>query len=396
MRLLPKHTDVGWTPYAWLIYLAPLFLAPLPRPAAWELPLAGLVVLIFVVLYFRVFWLTGRDQVLLTCGIALLAVLYTPINPGGSSLFIYAGAFFGMTLRRGAAVRAILALLAVIALEAWLIPLSIVSWLPAVIFTPLIGMINNHFHESSRDNARLKLAQDEVERLAKLDERERIARDLHDLLGHTLSVVTLKSELAERLLDQAGVDDPATEQLERVRDEIRDIQDLSRKAMAEVRTSISGYRTHSLQSELAKARMALAAAQVHVEIISTPYSLDPDRETVAALALREAVTNVVRHSGALACSITLRTGTMPNPTSSDARSCFELIVEDDGRGLRDEEGSGILGMRERVGGLGGTVDLIDRGGRPFRGGCRLHVRLPMGKGTDLVTHDPAPARAAGG
>lgn len=390
MRLLPKDTEVGWTPYAWLIYLTPMFLAPLPRPAAWELPLAGLVALIFAALYFRVFWVHGRDQVLLTCGIVALALIYTPINPGGSSLFIYAGAFFGMILRRRAAIRAILVLMVLIAVEAWLVPLSIYSWLTAMVFTPLIGMMNSHFHESSRANARLKLAQEEVERLAKIDERERIARDLHDLLGHSLSVVTLKSELAERLLHSSGPGAPSSETLEKVRQELLDVKEISRKAMAEVRSSISGYRTHSLNSELAKAKVALAAAQIQCRVVSTPYDLDPVREPVAALALREAITNVVRHSGALSCSITLRTG-----TTERGRSCFELLVEDDGQGLRGDEGSGITGMRERVEGIGGSIQLTDFGSGLLRGGCRLAVHLPKYPAQETSSTPLDDPRAAG-
>lgn len=385
MRLLPNRTEIGWTPYAWLIYLTPIFFAPLPNPAPWEFPLAIAVTGVFLVLYFRFFWVAGRRQLVIAWTTVLLALLYTPINPGASTMFVFAGSFFGIALRRADAVKAILLVVLAVAIEAWLVPLPPASWIPAIVFTPLIGMINAHFRENSRANARLQLAQEEVERLAKLDERERIARDLHDLLGHTLSVVTLKSELAGRLLgtseggNTGGVD---RETIQRVQTEVRDIQDITRKAMSEVRSSISGFRTHSLQSELARAKMALAAAQIHCDVRPSPYALDPDREPVAALALREAVTNVVRHSNALACTITLRT---VGAGSTGAPGRFELIVEDDGRGLRGASGSdgdrkggtGLDGMRERVEGVGGTVQLTDCSHRPLGGGCRLAVSLPL-------------------
>lgn len=377
MRLLPNRPEVGWTPYAWLIYLAPIFFAPLPDPARWEIPLALVVTIVFVGLYFRFFWVAGRRQLVIAWTIVGLALIYTPVNPGASAFFIYAGAFLGIALRRRETIRGILVVMALVALESWLVPLPPASWIPALLFTPMIGMINSHFTERSRAQARLQLAQEEVEQLAKLDERERIARDLHDLLGHSLSVVTLKSELADRLLGSGDAIGLNHDDIERVRAEVRDIQEISRQAMSEVRGSISGYRTHNLQSELARAKMALAAAQIQGDVRSSPYSLDPEREQVAALALREAVTNVIRHSNALACSVTLRSAM---DASRDIGSLFELIVEDDGRGLRGDEGTGLTGMRERVEGAGGTLELVDRGSRPLDGGCRLVVRLPMSQG----------------
>ncbi len=364
MKLLPKHPDIGWTPFAWLVYLAPMFFFVNSNTDRWRIGLLLAVTAVFLVLYFRVYWTHGRKQLLAILMIAGLAVCYTPVNQGATTFFIYTSAFFGMFFPRRTVVAAIGALMAVLGLEIWLFDLHPVSWIPAAVFTPLIGAINLHFSEAGRANARLRLAQDELEMLAKMDERERIARDLHDLLGHTLSVVTLKSELAGRLLSQpSGADNQ-----ERLRTELADIETLSRRAMSEVRGSVTGYRAHRMQTELAKARMALAAAQIHLELETGPYDLTSAQETVAAHALREAVTNVIRHARALQCTIRLRT---------QAQGGFALEVEDDGRGIRREPGSGLNGMHERVEQIGGTLSISDARAKSILGkGTIVRLTIP--------------------
>jgi two-component system, NarL family, sensor histidine kinase DesK len=227
------------------------------------------------------------------------------------------------------------------------------SWVVGLVFVPIIGMINLHFTELARRNVRLKLAHEEVERLAKLDERERIARDLHDLLGHSLAVITLKSQLAARLARF----DP-----ERAAAEMSEVERISREATNEVRRAVRGYRAQKLGTELAKARLALESAGMRLEVHAGPFALGSDQESVVALALREAVTNVVRHSRAERCVVRVDSG----------RERFVLEVEDDGRGIRRPEGAGLAGMRERLAPLGGTVELEPVGPH----GTLLRLTLP--------------------
>ncbi|WP_409483969.1 sensor histidine kinase [Arsenicicoccus dermatophilus] len=189
-----------------------------------------------------------------------------------------------------------------------------------------------------------------VERLRLSEERERVARDVHDVLGHSLTVVSVKAELAERLLD---VD------VERARAELADIRSLTRTALAEIRATVGGLRVAVLADEIDAARTALTGAGIEPDLPTDLTVVDPRHRTVLAWMLREAVTNVVRHSDATRCTVRLGPGS--------------LVVEDDGRGLRGgREGNGIRGLRERVAAVGGGLDLA---GGPGGRGTRLEVTL---------------------
>jgi two-component system sensor histidine kinase DesK len=189
--------------------------------------------------------------------------------------------------------------------------------------------------------------------MARIAERERIGRDLHDLLGHTLSVIVLKSELASRLADR----DPA-----RAVTEIREVERISREALAEVRKAVRGYRSEGLLDEVANAERVLIAAGIAAEIDVHPQALPPDEDRALAYALREAVTNVVRHAAATRCSIRL--------TETGGRTRLEVL--DDGRGGLAPEGSGLSGMRERLRQVAGTLE------RDGANGTRLVMSLPSG------------------
>ncbi|HEU4559772.1 MAG TPA: sensor histidine kinase, partial [Longimicrobium sp.] len=232
----------------------------------------------------------------------------------------------------------------------------------------------------ARTNARLRLAQDEVRHLAAVAERERIARDLHDVLGHTLSLIVLKSQLASRLAGR----DP-----ERAAQEIRDVEQVSRKALAEVREAIRGYRG-SLEDEIARAGSLLRAAGIHAELSVELLPMHRAAEEALALALREAVTNTVRHAEASTCTVRI----------SAADGTCTLVVADDGRGVIRSEGQGLRGMRERVEALGGRVAW------ECRGGTTLIVTMPVspvdalhggseGDAEDVMA-PAAPVLAAGG
>ena len=233
---------------------------------------------------------------------------------------------------------------AVLGAEAWLLGLSPAFWIPGMILTILIGAVNSHFGEAARTRARLHRAEEEIESLAQLAERERIARDLHDLLGHTLSLITLKSELAGKLVTQ----DP-----ERAAIEIQDIEQISRNALAEVRQTVAGYRASGLEAELANAKLATSAAGIAMKTDTGGFALRPDESTVLAYVLREAVTNILRHSGAKGCSVVLE---------KNAKG-VRLTIRDDGHGWGSAvEGQGLSGMRRRLEAVGGTLSILDEGG----------------------------------
>src|SRR6185437_16741317 len=198
---------------------------------------------------------------------------------------------------------------------------------------------------------RLLRAQEEIEHLAKIAERERIARDLHDVLGHTLSVVVLKSELAGKLVGSDA---------ERARREIGEVEQIARQALSEVREAIRGYRAEGITVEIARARQTLHAAGVTLDCQAQSLRLEPAHDSVLSLVLREAVTNILRHAGATSCRLELATDSQGS----------HLSVHDDGRGAIEREGNGLRGMRERVEALGGRLEIDSRQG------TRLTVAIP--------------------
>jgi two-component system sensor histidine kinase DesK len=357
MRLLPENKDIGWTPYAWLVYLTsvPLYgyLSGQRSRTFWALTILGMVVLL--ALYFRGYWVKGKRLLWIIAAITLLGIISSPTNPGASVYFIYAAAFVAYTGEAGFAIRILPIILLLIGLETWVFHLPPYFWIPALVFSALIGAINIHYRQRDRDNKKLLMAQEEVEHLAKVAERERIARDLHDVLGHTLSVIVLKSELASKLAEK----DPA-----RAASEIKDVERISRDALAQVRNTVRGYQALSLQAEAEQAAATLEAAGMKVACDFAPAKLPPTHEGVLALALREAVTNVIRHSKATSCDLRLR------PVEGGC----ELMVTDDGCGRLSPEGTGLMGMRYRVEALGGKLE------REIASGTRLRITLPTKNG----------------
>ena len=353
MRLLPKDKDVGWIPFVWLVYLLEVpFVAYFSKTStlAWTLDLLGMAVL--VVLYFRGYWAKGRELLWIVAGMTLLGVLFSPSNPGACVYFVYAAAFAGEAGSPKRAVWIIAAILTVIAAETLLLRLPLYFWIPAVIFTVLIGAVDTHYAERRRQNRKLLLAQEEVEHMAKVAERERIARDLHDVLGHTLSVIILKSELASKLADV----DPA-----RASSEIKDVERISREALAQVRSTVRGYQAQSLQAEASHAMEVLRAAGVQVTCDFHSATIPAAHEGVLALALREAVTNVIRHAKATTCELVLRQN----------NGLCNLEIKDNGCGAVGIEGVGLSGMRMRVEALGGSLK------REVDAGTRLLITLPL-------------------
>lgn len=182
-------------------------------------------------------------------------------------------------------------------------------------------------------NIDLVRAHQENASLAVENERTRFARDLHDILGHSLTVITVKAELAGRLMDV----DP-----EGARREVADLERLSRDALADVRRAVEGYRELTLPGELARARTALAAAQIEATVPGTTDEVPTELRELFAWTVREGVTNVLRHSGAGRCVVVL------TPQSAEVR--------DDGTGCGGtHHGSGLTGLRERAAAAGATL-----------------------------------------
>src|SRR5579862_8632915 len=256
MNLLPDKLDHGWAPYVWLSYFIFFFIDPIVSHAGWkQWALTALGTFLFLALYFTFFWVGCRGKLWVVAGIVALGAAYAPFNGGASTLFIFACAFIPFAVETEA--RAVVLLLAVAAIGGleWKL-LQLNNWFPfyACGLALAIGGGNVFFAQRDRSLAKLQQAQDQIEHLAKVAERERIARDLHDVLGHTLSVIILTSELAAKLAEK----DPV-----RAAQEIRDVERISRDALGQVRSTVRGYHSQGLLAEVEQARSALSAAGVH-------------------------------------------------------------------------------------------------------------------------------------
>src|SRR5579859_5383957 len=208
----------------------------------------------------------------------------------------------------------------------------------------------------------LHTARRELARMAVIEERERLSRDLHDLLGQTLSMITLKSELARHLV---------TEEPERCTRELSEIERVARQTLREVREAVAGYRQPNLSSELKGARQLLEAAGIDAQIDPIQEALPPAVDAALAWTVREGVTNVIRHSHARQCRIhlTLMNGTV----------CAEVLSDGDRREQRESpvsRGLGLNGLRERVSALGGHMEAgpLTHSGKEY---FRVRVELPV-------------------
>jgi len=216
---------------------------------------------------------------------------------------------------------------------------------PAIILSG--GLMMHAFDRQTETVRQLRNAQNELAALAVAEERNRVARDMHDILGHSLTVIAVKAELAGRLITLAP--DKATA-------EVAQLEDLARGALADVRATVSGYRGVNISSELASARSALEAAGIEPELPGAADEVPAKSRELFGWVLREAVTNVVRHSGASRCTVTLSRRT--------------IQVDDDGRGPGgSSDGGGLRGLRERAAAQGATLSL----GRSAMGGFRVRV-----------------------
>jgi two-component system sensor histidine kinase DesK len=226
-----------------------------------------------------------------------------------------------------------------------------------------VGLLLTLMRDLRVRNVELNGARAELARTAVVAERERFARDLHDLLGHSLSVIAIKAELAGRLLPDAP---------ERAASEVADLETVARSALREVRDAVSGYHRPTLEGELEGARTALAAAGIVAEIEhaseQTSEVLSPEVEAVLAWSVREGATNVIRHSGAQHCEVRVH--------ADIAEVGIEILDDGDGAGEASAAGNGLEGLRERAAAVRGRLEA----GAAATGGFRLAVSVPLTAG----------------
>jgi two-component system sensor histidine kinase DesK len=395
---------VGWMFAAiWLVYLLQ------PASKLWSDPnlahryvgLADLIAFaaVFVLTFGAVRFLRLRENRLVSrrIGVAvivtqatLVAVAYFTVGSSASSLFIYVAvmAVFLLPTRAG------WVMVAVYVAASLIVPWLVHGWTVdgSIAFQILVSALAAWgVGQVIQRNAELTAARNEITRLALADQRNQFGRDLHDILGHSLTVVAVKAELAGRLASL----DP-----QRAETEIADVERIARQALADVRAAAAGYREITLAGELASARTALAAAGIEADLPDQDISEIPRlQQELFGWAVREGVTNVVRHSGASRCRIRVSASEVeisddgcglpaqagvPADADSHARAdspaskaaACDGWVPDDlqrlGSGCGAASGHGLAGLRERAADAGATLSV----GRSAAGGFALRVCLP--------------------
>ncbi len=309
---------------------------------------------VFVSLYFLAVELTGRRQAVTFVLFFAAVFLYYRLNQDAYVLFVYPFAVLCLFLTRLRTLFVVLVvMMAGVAAETRYLGHSFATAETVLLYCVIFGFSNFAFAQQVRTNSLLAGANAEIERLSQEAERERIARDLHDLLGHTLTVITMKLDLARRLLGQdAG----------RARNEIVEAEQTARHALAEVREAVSGYRAEGLEAEISRARRSLHSADVKLTTALEPVHLSSSQANALCLALREAVTNIVRHAHATLCQVGL----------VEKDGTIHFTIEDNGLGGEIREGNGLRGMRERLQSMGGDLKLTCSA----NGGATLELTLP--------------------
>ncbi len=346
---------------------APALLMGPQRSASDPAAAVGLVLLGTIhLLYWRRPWpaQSHRSVAAAACMVLTNSLLLHPLGLAQPLLWLYPALIVGAGLRAPVAAVGVglMALAAVVPLDLLASPHLLGGSLVERTLGPnhsialsiaLAGLGMTAVRQLIAVNADLHATKAELAEFAVTDERERLARELHNLLGRTLSLIAVKAELAGRL---SATGDPSAGA------EMREVQQLARHAVREVREAVAGDRVQSVAAELAAARLALQSAGIEARFPDVGMTIDPARETTIAWALREAVTNVVRHSGARACRIAIE--------ATDGTTALE--VNDDGHGMvGGDEGTGLAGLAARIHALGGTFEA----GPSEIGGFTLRARL---------------------
>ena len=346
--LLPRNLDEPYSPYVWLIYL-PMFFVPVffYFHSTWQFVATGLICIVFLALYFHYYWVSLEAKLWHLVGIVVLGVIAAYLTPTASTLFIYAAAMCHSLKSIKLAYQVLTGIIVTIVLISLLFDYGVYFYLPALIFSVLTGVTSIYQQALNEKKQELILSQKEAQRLAKVAERERIARDLHDLIGHTFSVITLKADLAGRILDK---------ELAKAKQEIKQIEDISRAALSQVREVVSGYRSSDLLSELANAKNVFASLSIQFDyhlfdLTETQLEADMQANKELAIVLRELVTNIIKHAKA----------TKVNVQVKKQGQGLVLLVQDDGQGMPEMQsanlGFGLKGIQERINKLHGWVKL---------------------------------------
>ena len=342
--------------HAWIylfnlgFYILPMVLFPYSFT---EIVLLSLALALFVGVYFYTFYQPQSRMLVPIIGMYAIACIVTPWNPGSIALFSYVGFFVGFAYRWPYALGATIGVIGTLALFQWNVgthwELFFHYGSVIVITVAIFGRVERL---RQRHAAAERRSAEEIERLATTVECERIARDLHDILGHTLSSIVLKSDLAKAQLGK--------HQYEAAAQQLQELSEIARNSLSQVRQSVSGYKHSGLQLELKRLEQRLHDAGFRTEVLGKPPLLDAPRETALVLAITELVTNVIRHSSGQVCTIHFDEG-------SDV---YRVQITDDGNHAQVQSGNGLLGVQHRMQELGGSIEVSTTRG------CAVALQLP--------------------
>jgi two-component system sensor histidine kinase DesK len=361
-----KSPWVDAVPVLWSTWV---FITPQFMPQGYDMRWVLLTLLsypLFLLLYAKTLLAPPRTAHRYALGMIALSLALLPWYPSGMSYFVFGCVMLHLQRVRSIVAHAgvLLALnLVFVGYALWIgYPRQAIVWMPLV--SLIIGIIVRVERINQEKDAALRLSHDEVRRLAATAERERIGRDLHDLLGHTLSLVALKSDLAGKLIAREP---------EAAQREIGEVSRVAREALSQVRAAVTGIRAAGMAAELASAKLLLECEGVVFRYVVDDRSLDggalpPRVETALAMTVREAATNIQRHAHAQNAEVAFAT---------DGGEAV-LRITDDGRGGSIVPGNGLGGMRERIEALGGQLRIDSSSGR----GTRIEARVPLAANDD--------------
>lgn len=340
--------------WIWLVfslyYFVPVYYMPFSTLA--QVLLVG-IYCVFVSLYLWAITLNPQHVWKPVLGIVLLAFAITPYTPGSSTFFSYLGFLVGFTYRTKTWLLITGLLVATIIAMHYQFnyPFPFFAF-PALSGLATIGIIG--YVEKLRMEARMsqQKSHQEIEQLAVIAERERIARDLHDILGHTLSSIALKAELAEKLLTQ--------EKTEQAKQHLSELHQIARNSLSLVRQTVSGYKHRGLSGEVMELCEKLRQSGFVVDLNGDIPQLSPRAETAIILALTELTTNVLRHSNGNRCQIEFQ------------QNCDKILVRmhDNGEVKALIPGNGLQGIQERLNALTGDLQ------SSIHKGCEFVISLP--------------------
>ena len=342
----------------WLIFTGFFFIKFFyVTPPLWEIGLSAAAFGIFLVAFFIAFrnYYRPTHLRLPSLVILLIGVVMAPINPGANVFFSYPSWYLARAFPTKQAVLALAGIAGLVAFVTWYFALGVNFFLPAILLVVALGSMSIAIRRLEDTQSALGRSKEEAEHLARIAERERIARDLHDTIGHSLSVIALKSDLAAQLAESDAPDAAG---------EMREINSVARQALSEIRATLSGFWELSLDAELHALESSIREAGIASKTRVDGHGLPAPTETALAMCFREAVTNVIRHSEATDCELSLE---------HNGDSVIG-VVADNGIGGKIRPGNGLTGMRQRVEQMQGSLEI--EAGR----GTRVEFRLPITSG----------------